>query len=147
MKLNPKTLKRIPMQNYVGPDLAEWTAVMAEADITLKVAARHQDGHMHFMQIHDKIGFKLPSFGQAGSHNPRVNRVAGGENMTKYQVVLHPEETGGFTVECPAIPGCFSEGETEDEALQNIREAIEGCLAVRNELGLPVDVVVRSVEV
>jgi len=42
-----------------------------------------------------------------------------------FQVVLEPSEEGGFTVHVPALPGCISEGETVDEALSNIREAIE----------------------
>ena len=43
----------------------------------------------------------------------------------EYTVVLHSAEEGGYWVEVPAIPGCFSQGETVDEALSNIREAIE----------------------
>ena len=43
----------------------------------------------------------------------------------KLMVVLEPSEEGGYTVIVPALPGCISEGETKDEALQNIREAIE----------------------
>jgi predicted RNase H-like HicB family nuclease len=43
-------------------------------------------------------------------------------------VVLTPDEDGGFVVECPVIPGCISQGDTRDEALANIREAIELCL-------------------
>jgi predicted RNase H-like HicB family nuclease len=47
----------------------------------------------------------------------------------KFTVILTPdEEDGGYVAECPAIPGCVSEGETVEEALANIREAIEGCL-------------------
>ena len=42
-----------------------------------------------------------------------------------FQVVLEPSEEGGFTVYVPALPGCISEGETVDDALSNIREAIE----------------------
>ena len=41
------------------------------------------------------------------------------------QVILIPDETGGYVVEVPSLPGCFSQGETEAEALANIREAIE----------------------
>jgi predicted RNase H-like HicB family nuclease len=40
-------------------------------------------------------------------------------------VVLEPSDEGGFTVIVPALPGCISEGETREEALENIREAIE----------------------
>ena len=43
----------------------------------------------------------------------------------KLQVVLRKSEEGGFTVFVPALPGCLSEGETREEALANIREAIE----------------------
>ena len=43
----------------------------------------------------------------------------------KLKVVLEPSEEGGFTVYVPSLPGCVSEGESENEALQNIREAIE----------------------
>lgn len=43
----------------------------------------------------------------------------------RFQVVLEPSDEGVFTVYVPALPGCISEGETEEEALENIREAIE----------------------
>ena len=43
----------------------------------------------------------------------------------KLRVVLEPSEEGGFTALVPALPGCISEGDTRDEALANIREAIE----------------------
>ena len=43
----------------------------------------------------------------------------------KLKVVLEPAEEGGFTVYVPSLPGCVSEGNSESEALQNIREAIE----------------------
>ena len=43
----------------------------------------------------------------------------------KLQVVLEPSEEGGFTVSVPSLPGCISEGETREEALRNISEAIE----------------------
>lgn len=43
----------------------------------------------------------------------------------KLTVILEPSEEGGFTVLVPALPGCISEGRTRDEAIKNIREAIE----------------------
>ena len=43
-------------------------------------------------------------------------------------VILTPDEDGGFVVECPVIPGCISQGDAREEALANIREAIELCL-------------------
>ncbi len=53
--------------------------------------------------------------------------------MSRFKVVLAPCEEGGFVVSCPAIPGCHSQGETEKEALANIKDAIKGCLEVLNE--------------
>jgi predicted RNase H-like HicB family nuclease len=43
----------------------------------------------------------------------------------KFQVVLEPSDEGGYTVYVPTLPGCISEGDTVDDALRNIREAIE----------------------
>jgi predicted RNase H-like HicB family nuclease len=48
----------------------------------------------------------------------------------KLKAIVHEAEEGGFWDEVPAIPGCVSQGETMDELLANLREAIEGCLAV-----------------
>jgi predicted RNase H-like HicB family nuclease len=45
-----------------------------------------------------------------------------------FHVVLHPEEDGWIVVECPALPGCVSQGKDEREALAHIREAITGWL-------------------
>lgn len=65
----------------------------------------------------------------------------------KLLVNLQRDETGMWVVECPSIPGCISQGSTEEEALTNIREAIEGCLEARAEEGMPLSVAVREVEV
>ncbi len=55
-------------------------------------------------------------------------------NIMIYKVVVTPDhEDGGFTVSCPAIPGCHSEGDTLEEALENIKDAIVGCVGVLNE--------------
>lgn len=54
------------------------------------------------------------------------------------KVILTADEDGGFVIECPALPGCFSQGETPEEALANIREAIEGVILARADLGRPV---------
>jgi len=51
----------------------------------------------------------------------------------KIQVIVHEAEEGGYWAEVPAIPGCASQGDTLDELMQNIREAIEGCLSIAIE--------------
>jgi predicted RNase H-like HicB family nuclease len=51
----------------------------------------------------------------------------------KYTVVLESQEEGGFTVQCVEIPGAISQGENKDEALANIKEAIELVLEVQRE--------------
>ena len=45
--------------------------------------------------------------------------------MLKYTVVLIPEEEGGYSAEVPALPGCYSQGETKEEAISMVKEAIE----------------------
>lgn len=42
----------------------------------------------------------------------------------EYTIILHPAEEGGFWAEVPALPGCFSQGETVEEALNNVKEAV-----------------------
>ena len=48
----------------------------------------------------------------------------------KIKVVVHEAEEGGFWAEVPAIPGCATQGETFEELLKNLYEAVEGCLSV-----------------
>ena len=50
-----------------------------------------------------------------------------------YKVVLHRSEEG-YSVSCPGLPGCWSQGATEEEALENIRSAIEEYLSVVDDL-------------
>ncbi len=52
----------------------------------------------------------------------------------KFRIVLKPDiEDGGYNASCPALPGCHSQGDSSDEAIFNIREAIKLCLEVLNE--------------
>ena len=62
-------------------------------------------------------------------------------------VTIDRDEDGIFVIECPAIPGCVSQGKNEGEALDNIRDAIRECLEVRAERGMPLTVATRQVEV
>jgi predicted RNase H-like HicB family nuclease len=48
----------------------------------------------------------------------------------KIKVVIHEAEEGGYWAEVPAIPGCATQGDTYEELLRNLAEAIEGCLSV-----------------
>jgi predicted RNase H-like HicB family nuclease len=65
----------------------------------------------------------------------------------KMMVTIDRDEDGVWIVECPAIPGCVSQGNTKEEALANIREAIALCLEVRAEQGLPLSIETQQVEV
>ena len=51
----------------------------------------------------------------------------------KIKVVVHEAEEGGYWAEVPAIPGCATQGETYEELLKNLQEAIEACLSVEIE--------------
>jgi predicted RNase H-like HicB family nuclease len=65
----------------------------------------------------------------------------------KWIITLDRDEDGMWVVECPAIPGCVSQGKTREEALQNIQEAIQLCLEVRADMGLPLTIETTQVEV
>ncbi|MBI3911050.1 MAG: type II toxin-antitoxin system HicB family antitoxin [Armatimonadetes bacterium] len=65
----------------------------------------------------------------------------------QFVVTISRDEDGVYVVTCPAIPGCVSQGDTEEEALANIQDAIRECLEVRREQGLPLSIPTRVVEV
>lgn len=67
------------------------------------------------------------------------------EEKMRLPVTSYRDEDGWYVVECPVIPGCMSQGKTQAEALQNIQEAIQLCLEVRQEQGLPL--VIESLEI
>lgn len=50
----------------------------------------------------------------------------------KIRAIIHPAEEGGYWAEVPALPGCFTEGDTMDEVMANLKDAIEGWLDVAN---------------
>ena len=56
----------------------------------------------------------------------------------RFTVVIEQEDNGGFVVSVPALPGCISEGNTRDEAMKNVREAIEVYLEDCRESGEPI---------
>ncbi len=63
--------------------------------------------------------------------------LKGGQGKMKTIVVLTPGEDGYYVAECPALPGCVSQGKTKKEALENIKEAIQVTIETRRQLGLP----------
>jgi len=65
----------------------------------------------------------------------------------KFSVTLNRDEDGIWVVECPSIPGCVSQGQTRQEALENIKDAISACLQVRAEREMPLTVETHQVEV
>ena len=64
-----------------------------------------------------------------------------------FRVSIHQDEDGMYIVDCPSIPGCISQGKTEEEALRNIQSAIAECLAVRRDEGMPLTITCREVSV
>lgn len=65
----------------------------------------------------------------------------------KFTVTIDRDETGAWVAECPAIPGCVGQGKTKADAVRNVREAIELCLEVRAERGLPLTIETQQIEV
>jgi predicted RNase H-like HicB family nuclease len=65
----------------------------------------------------------------------------------KFLVTLDRDKDGVWVAECPSIPGCVSQGTIREETLENIKDAIELCLEVRAERGLPLTVEMHQVEV
>jgi len=66
--------------------------------------------------------------------------------MTSFRVIIEQDEDGVYCASCPALPGCFSNGETYDEAVQNMREAMSLHLEVMAEHGDPIPAS-RSVDI
>jgi predicted RNase H-like HicB family nuclease len=78
-------------------------------------------------QIIENLKDEVKSMGQDRDYKIKVGRKT-------YDVVLHPDlEDGGFWVECPALPGCASQGDTIEESLEMIKDAIEGHLEILRE--------------
>ncbi|MBI5598817.1 MAG: type II toxin-antitoxin system HicB family antitoxin [Deltaproteobacteria bacterium] len=54
------------------------------------------------------------------------------------QVMLYQDEDGRWVAECPSLPGCVSDGATREEAIENVKEAIEACIEALKEEGRPI---------
>ena len=66
--------------------------------------------------------------------------------LMKIKVIVHEAQEGGYWAEVPAIPGCATEGDTWDELLSNLYEAIEGCLSI-DVSSLPLDDTAKILEI
>ena len=64
-----------------------------------------------------------------------------------FTITITRDEDGVYIAECPAIPGCVSQGKTEAEAQANVQDAIKQCLEMRAEMGMPLTGLTRQVEV
>lgn len=65
----------------------------------------------------------------------------------RFTIAVFQDEDGTYIAECPAIPGCVSQGSTLEEAERNVADAIRQCLEVRAEKGMPLTVATRQIEV
>ena len=71
----------------------------------------------------------------------------GKDEIMKFIITLERDEDGVWIAECPAIPGCVSQGVTKEDAISNAQEAIAACLEVRAEQGMPLTIETRQIEV
>jgi predicted RNase H-like HicB family nuclease len=76
----------------------------------------------------------------------RAKRKMKGDSM-QFAITIDRDENGDWVSECPAIPGCVSQGRSREEAIENIRDAIKNCLIVRAERGLPLTLETHLIEV
>ncbi len=65
----------------------------------------------------------------------------------QFTITVDRDEDGVWITECPSIPGCVSQGQTKEAAIANIQEAIQLCLEVRAERGLPLTLETRQLDV
>lgn len=80
--------------------------------------------------------------GWVRSNGFRVHNI-----FMKVEVRLYQDEDQVWIAEVPSIPGCGSDGKTREEAIENVKDAVQACVAVRKELGLPTVVETISIEV
>jgi predicted RNase H-like HicB family nuclease len=93
----------------------------------------------------------VPHFGKAGAAVCGVVQVSYNDGMTRrYTIILEREADGGYHAFCPALPGCHTQGETEEEAMANAAEAVDlylESLAAHNEPFPVEDLIIRPIEV
>jgi antitoxin HicB len=103
-------------------------------------------------RILKKLGFTIHELRDKEETEPvriiKTNAVDG-EGTMKFAITLEQDEDGFIIVSCPTLPGCHSQGRTEEEAINNIKEAIRGYIASMRRHGEPIPNIteVREVEV
>jgi antitoxin HicB len=107
-----------------------------------------QDAH----RILNKLGFTISSLPVMDAKEPVQGITADTaviEGTKKFAITLEQDEDGYIVVCCPALPGCYSQGRTDEEAISNIKEAIRGYIASMRRHGEPIPEIkeVREVEV
>lgn len=101
-------------------------------------------------RILNKLGFTVHELGIMNPVEPiRSTNTTTVEGTKKFAITLEQDEDGFIVVSCPVLPGCHSQGRTEEEAIANIREAIRGYIASMRRHGDPIPNIaeVREVEV
>jgi predicted RNase H-like HicB family nuclease len=76
-----------------------------------------------------------------------ISAIIKEEGNMKFIITITRDEDGMYIAECPAIPGCVSQGKTEKEAQRNIQDAIKECIEVRAEKGMPLTIATKQIEV
>ena len=113
--------------NVTSPLLGRTSFTVAIADLNrgVKGHRRNRQTAVNACPEHlPCLNFTAPAYLQ--SRQSCIDESVG----TKIKVVVHDAEEGDFWAEVPAIPACATQGETMDELMRNLHEAIEGCLAV-----------------
>ena len=111
--------------------LTDGETIFVLADKKEKILDTLARGQMVFAlaigELIEELKGELKKISQDRKYKVTVNRKA-------YDVILHPDtEDGGYWVECPTLPGCSSQGDTVEEALEMIKDAVKGHLAVQAE--------------
>jgi len=109
-------------------------------------------GAQDAFRILKKLGFTIQQYNVISETKPVYDTASSGavvEGTKKFAVTLEQDEDGFIVVSCPALPGCNSQGRTDEEAIANIREAIRGYIASMRRHGehIPSIKEVREVEV
>ena len=134
-KFKSRIQRRLDKKHHNSGERPAFTARNINFDVSFREHGMVYGGIGAFHLLVQELGLKH-----------RSKRTINCADM-KFAITVDRDEDGMWVVECPSIPGCVSQGHSRDEALNNIREAIAGCLEVRAERGMPLTVETSQVEV